>query len=834
MRKLIIQSATVLLAAILASVANADSNDDVLERLVVIRIDAQPLSTALIELSKQARVQVMTPAEKVKSLSTQGVHGEMSLALALTKLLEGTRLGFHAAGENVVGLDDNRDATTSSRIDQEQIRLAGAFDFQDAEAGGRASQNADESNLEEIIVSAQKRVENLQDVPISISVLTGDKLDKSTAHSITEELNRVPGVAAEEAAQGGGTIIRVRGVAPNGGLFSGSSPIAYYLDGVPFGLVDTAIAPNASGYDLQRVEVLRGPQGTLYGASALNGVVRVLTQDADLDQLEFKARTSGSSTDHGGGNYRADAAFNAPIVPGKMAARAVLGYQRLGGWIDNPNENNANDGRIRNARLKINAQPTERLSIGMSAWLSRQDYGAPTNSNDQRQSNSLVREPGVIDLDSYGFKVGYEFSGFSLSSMTGYLKYASADTTDFLNATAGAFSYPLFESFDAAVFSQEINLNSTYEGVWQWSAGAIYRDAENSTAQELGRDGDSALGGEIQGNLATLDWTNTSKSYAVFGELRRRFLNDKLEATLGGRYFHDEVATREDDMVDPLVAPFYYRDKVSFNSTTPRVVLTWRPDENHTVYGSYSEGFRSGAPQTYYSTGGLGGFPAAKPDKLSNYELGAKADLLDRRFSLDTAVYFMDWQDVQQILSVPFNGVCCVGTLVNSKAASGLGFDLGLTARPYRGLELGATFSWNDLTFDEDVITGTTNVLFPKGDRLSGSPEYTAGASADYVFTLGGSGLEGRLSAAANYTSVQKTRGFDGEGNLLIGPGDPMVITRASFSIGAADRWEATLFGDNLGDEDGAIVRDPFSPLGNTGLRARPRTIGIQLEYRSQ
>lgn len=815
MHKFITRSATVLLATILASVANADSNDDVLERLVVIRIDAQPLSTALIELSKQARVQVMTPAEKVKSLSTQGVHGEMSLALALTKLLEGTRLGFHAAGENVVGLDDHRDATTSNHINQEQVRLAGAFDFQDAEAGGQMSQSVDETSLEEIVVSAQKRVENLQDVPISISVLSGADLDKSTAHGITEELSRVPGVAASVGGQGGGTVIRVRGVAPNGGLFSGSSPIAYYLDGIPFGLVDTAIAPDASGYDLQRVEVLRGPQGTLYGASALNGVVRVLTQDADLDQFAFKVRTSGSSTDHGGGNYRGDAALNAPIVPGKLAARAVLGYESLSGWIDTPNKTDANDGRLRNARVKLNAQPTEQLTIGMSAWLSRQDYGAPSVADDRRQTNSLVDEAGSIDLDSYGFRVGYDFPGFSLTSMTGYLEYESADTTDFLNA--GGFSYPLIEAFDASVFSQEINLNSTYDGPWQWTAGAIYRDAENSTFQTLP-------------DIVTLDWTNKSKSYAVFGELRRRFLNGKLEGTLGWRYFHDDVTTLEDELVPPVVPPNYFREKASFNSTTPRVVLTWRPNDTSTMYGSYSEGFRSGAPQTYYSTGGLGGFPAAKPDKLRNYEIGAKADLLDRRFSLDAAVYFMDWQDVQQILQVLFNDVCCVGTLVNSRSASGVGIDLGLTTRPFRGLELGVTFSWNDLTFDEDVITGEQgNILFAKGDRLAGSPEKTAGASAEYVFPLGGTALQGRLSASANYTSEQTS------GNQLSpASGDSMLIARASVSVLSADHWETTLFGDNLSNEEGAINRDFFSPLGRMGSRVRPRTIGIQLEYRFQ
>ena len=135
--------------------------------------------------------------------------------------------------------------------------------------------------------------------------------------------------------------------------------------------------PDANSYDLDRIEVLRGPQGTLYGASALNGVVRVLTNDANLNDFDFKARAGVSSTDSGGGNWREDAAVNLPIIDGKLAARLVVGEEHDSGWINSPIKNNINDGDIKNVRFKINAQPIDDLSVKLGATHEQSNYGAP-------------------------------------------------------------------------------------------------------------------------------------------------------------------------------------------------------------------------------------------------------------------------------------------------------------------------------------------------------------------------------------------------------------------------------------------------------------------------
>jgi iron complex outermembrane receptor protein len=834
-----------LLSFATLSVASADK--------LAFHIDAQDASTALTEFGRQSQTQILFAFELVKGLTTQAVIGDYELTDAIGILLDGTGLqaspraggvlvvepiGAHHGAANPSSA--MQFATANSATDSEmsaagsakeseksfwdRIRLAqnepaspsdrsSSGDEKPSQDSGKSS---DQQTLEEIVVTAQKREERLKDVPISITVLNGENLDHSTAQGIAEELTRVPGVSTFAHTQAGGTVVTVRGASAGSPVYAGSSPVSYYLDSVPFGLVQSAIAPDASAYDLARVEVLRGPQGTLYGANAQAGVVRILTKDPDLNQFEVKMRASDSGTDGGSNNFRGDVAVNAPIVEGKLAVRAVLGYQDQSGWIDTPLKNNANDAQLRNARVKIGAQPTSELSIVASAWISRGDYGGLSASDDNARRTTAFDESYSIDYDAYGVKVGYEFQTFSFTSMTSYLDYSSGGITD----SRGIFGSPvaLLVSFDADVVSEEINFASTRQGPWRWTAGAMYRDGKDRNFADA-----TALG--VQGSIITLDWTNRSKSYAAFGELSRRFYNDKLEWTLGVRSFHDDVLSREDHVLPPINPPNYYRAEDSFNSTTPRAVLTWHPTTALSFYGSYSEGFRSGTPQSYYTVGGVPGFPPAKPDKLHNYEIGTKGGT--SRLGFEAAVYYMDWKDVQQSLTVVYHGAP-VSAIVNGESASGVGVDLGVTARPLPGLEVGANVSWNDLTMDADILSAGA-VLFAKGDRPNFSPEYTAALFADYAFPLGGSGFKGRLSASGNYSSEQTFRGFSGP-VVVPAAGDPILVARAAFSIQSPNHWDLTIFGDNLNNEKGAVVGNPFFGA-DASARVRPRTVGVQMDY---
>jgi iron complex outermembrane recepter protein len=674
---------------------------------------------------------------------------------------------------------------------------------------------SEQTDLDEVVVTAQKREQRAQDVPISLSVMSGADLDKSSIQSVTDALSLVPGVAVNTTGQGGETILTVRGVTASGALFAGPSPIGYYLDSVPFGLVRSAVEPDASTYDLNRVEVLRGPQGTLYGASALNGVVRVITNDADLNEFDFKGRTGLSTTDGGGGNYRGDMAVNLPIIEGALAARLVVGEEHDSGWIDTPIQNNANDSDRKDVRLKITAQPTSDLTIKLSAMHEEANYGAPSEGTDDF-SPSTKNQPIDSHYNAYDTKVDYQSQWFSVSSATSYFTYYNSGSLD---VAPGQDTPPLTTLLTSRVFSEELDLNSKLEGPWRWSAGAFYRDAHDNTFQ--------TLGDLIPAPVSQVD---TSRSWAVFGEIGRRFMDNQLELSVGGRYFHDDVGLQQLILFGEAPGTPLINTKSPFDATTPRVVLTWFPAHEYTMYASYSEGFRSGFPQSELVQVAAPDLAPVKPDKLHNFEVGAKGNMLDNRLTFDAAVYYMKWDDIQQTLGITIPGSTAhIVASVNGQAASGMGVDFAVTARPIKGLALGLNFSWNGLSEDSAVLS-SGQLLFPSGSRIDSSPAYTAGANAQYSFPFSSTGWTGQAEAILRYTSEQTTTAVSSGSGLPPNVVESNTITtgRVSFSVSAPSHWRVMLYCDNVGNNRDVPLAQ-VTPYTSNSMQ--PRTTGVQVDY---
>jgi iron complex outermembrane recepter protein len=669
--------------------------------------------------------------------------------------------------------------------------------------------------LAEVVVTAQKREQRAQDVPISLSVLGGADLDKSSIQSVTDALGLIPGVAVNLTGQGGGTTLTVRGVTSSGPLFAGPSPIGYYLDAVPFGLVRSAVEPDPNIYDLNRIEVLRGPQGTLYGASALNGVVRVLTNDADVNNFDLKGRAGVSTTESGGGNWRGDMAVNIPIVDGKLGARLVVGSQHDSGWINAPVGYNINDTDSKNFRFKMTALPSDDLSIKLSAMHQQVDQGAPPTGTDDY--SATTQEQNIkTRFNSYDVKVDYQAPLFTVSSATSYFDYLNDGSLDL---APGVPIPPLTTRLTSRVFTEELNFNSRLQGPWRWSVGAFYRDARDNTYQTLG-------------DLipAPVDEDDTSKSYAVFGEVGRRFLDNQLELAVGARYFHDDVGLEQNILFGQPPGTPLIRTKTGFNATTPRVVLTWFQSHDYTMYTSYSEGFRSGFPQSELVQVVDTSFAPVKPDKLHNYEVGGKGTALDGRLIFDAAVYYMKWNDIQQTLGIPVPGsTAYIVANVNGQSASGMGVDFAVTARPVQGLSLGLSFSWNGLAQDSAVYSGGA-LLFPSGSRIDSSPEYTAGATAQYRFPISSSGWTGELEALGRYTSVQTSTHTSAGADVppVVVNSDAITTARVAFSVMAPTHWRVMAYCDNVGNNRGVPLAFP-TPY--TSISSRPRTVGLQLDY---
>jgi iron complex outermembrane receptor protein len=681
---------------------------------------------------------------------------------------------------------------------------------------GVAETSAESSSLNEIVVTAQKREQRIQDVPISLSVMSGADMDKSSIQSVSDALGMVPGVAVNVTGQGGETRLTIRGVTAAGSLFAGPSPIGYYLDSVPFGLVRSAVQPDANSYDLNRIEVLRGPQGTLYGASALNGVVRVLTNDADLNEFDFKARGDVSSTSSGGGNWREDAAVNLPIVEGKLAARLVVGQEHDSGWIDTPIKNNANDADIKNIRLKINAQPIDDLSIKLGATHNESNYGAPPEGDNNYQP-SVKNQPIESRFSAYDAKVDYQTPWFAVSSATSYFTF---DNNGSLDVAPGVDTAALTTDQKSRVVSEELNLTSKLDGPWRWSVGAFYRNARDTTYQ--------TLGDLIPAPVSEAD---TSRSGALYGEVGRKFLDNQFEISAGARYFKDIVGL--DQLVlfgQPAGTPLL-RTQSDFHALTPRVVLSWFPAKDYTMYASYSQGFRSGFPQSELTQLAAPDLVPVRPDKLENYEVGTKGNLFDDKVSFDLAVYYMKWKDIQQTLGIPLPGsTAFIVASVNGQSASGVGVDFAVTARPIEHLTVGVNLSWNGLSEDADVLSGG-QVLFPSGTRIDDSPAYTAGLNAQYDIPFGSTGWAGELGATARYTSHQTTTSASNGSALppTVLESDTITTARTSFTLVAPTHWRVMVYCDNVGNNTRV-------PLANTtpftDISQRPRTTGMQVDYR--
>lgn len=830
---------------------------DVPSKEIALDIKPQPMVDALNGWAQQTGFQIIVPDEcAANKIDAPRVRGRLTAQAALSRLLAGTSLTYEFVNERTVAVHEQVPVSrpglrsaASEQVNRRFLRVAMAR----AEEAGRASDggvtesetrmmtaaNVREAEngkprrgvLEEIIVTAQKREERLQDVPISISVLSGVELDKSNIADLREAFTRIPGVVADRFF-GDGDQISIRGVSTGVAAFSGSSTVAYYLDAAPFGFVRSALAPELGHYDLDRVEVLRGPQGTLYGASALSGVIRVLTQDPSFEGFDLKARVGASHTAEfsSGMNYRADAAVNIPIVEDKLAARATVSYQDWSGWIDKPlvGKKDVNDAQLSTMRLKIRAQPTDQLSMLAAVWLDRGDQGGLPLGRRDHTRRVTVDEPLERGYDSYSFKIGYDFPAFNLTSATSYLDYETRNT----NAFGTIFRDNIFT---ARVFSQEINVASTHEGPWRWSVGGLYRDAEEISFM---RHKNVDVNGPLLWN--PIDNDSISESFAWFGEVTYAFLEDRLELTAGMRYFEDTQThiVRSDLTLATIPAtPFEFEDE--FDKWTPRVILNWRPSDQLTLYASYAQGYRSGMGQ--YIAGiniaALAGVEVvpADPDTLTNYEIGAKGDLFGGFVTFDTAVYFADWKDSQQTIYVIAPNNQNWPAVVNSESFTGIGVDAALTVRPVEGLELGGTLSWNDLKAQADVSSGL-GVLIPKGARPAVSAEVTAGGSASYAFPLfGGAGFTGRLAGSINYTSPQTYYAVDGS-TTIAREGDSIVMGGSSFTIDAPGHWSLTFYVDNITDENG----NPSAQLNDAGflteegyeLRLRPRTIGLQFDFR--
>jgi iron complex outermembrane receptor protein len=788
-------SATALMAA--AQAASAQPSASVSEARLRFDIPAQPLGQALITYSRQAHVAIAAPAALVAGKQSRQTSGEMSPQQALSVLLEGT------------GLASARTAGGGLTLVAEQ-----STGPQSVEA---ASQDEAEP-LEEIVVTAQGREQRLLEVPSAVTAMGSKELEARRSTSLNDLQYAVPGLS-QYASSPGQELIQMRGMSSNLGL----STVGVYFN--EFSTTNEKVQSGGIGsntdirmLDMARLEVLRGPQGTRYGAGSMGGTIRYIPAKPDLTAFGGSVEAEIGTVADGDESYRANVVLNAPLVEDKLGLRLVAGYQRDGGWIDNTytGQEDTNEAEYRTFRASVLARPSENLEL--SLLYVREDNKQPNqNYGTDRKSSSTIQSYLKDRYDLVNGVVSYDLGFATLLDSIGYLDRAVVNqqdlTASFKPALDAIFGLPpeaitgvpFNQPADQRIFSNELRLTSNGKNRFNWTVGVYYRYGY-ANGDYLATSQPTPMPFDI----LRIQQELTGRSYAIFGEADYQ-LTDRLNILVGGRYFHDKQKTVSGSVVFGGAGTF--SGEASFETFNPRVALRYDVSSDTMVYANVAKGFRSGGFNVA-TTPDVS--DAYQPDEVWSYEVGGKSWLFDRRMSLEAAVYYSDWSDVQSNIVV--NNIAAI---LNGGTVQGWGFEAAATATPFTGLTLSATYSWNNLEYKNSVADHYT------GDPVDFARPVTYSASLDYRRPI--------FDETVGYFRADYQHADEGQYTLRNYLPAPIKIAaldlinlRAGLQFGAFD---VSLYVQNLTDEDSPLLpANGVTAFENT--EQAPRTIGLNVKAR--
>lgn len=661
----------------------------------------------------------------------------------------------------------------------------------------------------EIVVTAQRREQIITDVPIAIQAFSGKKLEETGVSNLAELIDFIPGASEGRGNAAGIQSYQIRGVSS----FYGDSTIGYYLDEAAYVIPNRNYAPVARTFDVQRVEVLRGPQGTLYGLGSMGGTIRFITADPDLDRFRARGDAGVSFTKGGKTNYFGDLALSMPVIKDRLAIRGAASYERKGGFAFSPSFPGDLDGdEFQNYRVKLLAQPTDALTIklGYQRNITADDWGRNyDNANLKRFVASPVKGFAKQVYDMYTGFASWDLGPVKLESSTGYIDRRDKFTGPIV---LGPRAFRLDTINESESFVQEVRAVSNGTSPLQYVFGAIYQDAVST--EDI-----AVTGGPPISVISTYD----SKSYALFGEISYGFLNDALRPLVGLRYFKDnrDFTTQSRK---PFVTPPFEKE-AKFSSVSPRFNLSYQPTDNSLFYVNAAKGFRSGTFNTAaaVNVGGPGVSFEVAPDKLWSYEVGTKLTLADRRVVLELAAYTFDWSDVQLNYTVAGG----VQVIRNAGKVKAYGFEYGLTWRPLPGLSIEASGNINSTKFNKlinpAVFAGTPNIA--EGKQVASVPKNHHSVGATYRTPLR-DGLDLFLNGSYSYISKQGDIGVDIPTIARFGAfGDNHHQVRARIGL-EFEKFGVHLFGENLLNDG-----DPIQVSGSGSTRYYPRVIGLELRF---
>jgi iron complex outermembrane recepter protein len=803
-------------------------------------VSAQAATTGIPEFARQAGIQILVPEPLVHGKQVTAVTGSHSIAEALSILLKDTGLTAKSAD----GLTYTLAVRASPLADPSTAPVV-------APPGGQTESSEHEiteDKLEEITVTANKRYQRLQDVPASITAETGTTLQHRGATQLEDIVQTTPGLTNAGAGGGNSTDLTIRGVT-TGGLGLKQSTVALLFDDIPLDpAFSTQSATNLRAVDIERVEVLRGPQGTLFGSGSLSGAVRFITNKPDLEDYSGSAEVTGASTDGGSGSGSGTLVLNAPIIQDKLAVRLV-GYRfDDGGWVDDirTHQSDVNGSHTGGGRVEIEGQPTDRLTVTLT--------GAYQDSHDLGAGESLYRQPAGagpsdevtnlrrstdLDVVSKIANVGvrYDLDSVSLFSSSAYIRRETVQLDDagyYNDALALALGVPELTGAAAPavtynnqdIFTQELRATSRGGGPLKWTIGAFYLDAN--------LDGGQAISSPTLFNLIGVPDLGNLQSHGnqteVSGFAETTYtLADKWDLTAGVRVSNTSLKSTTDSTGVLLVGSVNPADVVSgaisqhSTNADPRFSLAYRANPDLTLYATVSRGHRVGGPNLTAGLGGPGIPTSYQSDSLWNYEAGAKSQLFDGRLQLSGDLYYIDWSNIQVALIK--NNVNYVG---NASSAGIYGGEFEGVAKPQKWLDLGGSLSLSHGALTQDVpdLTRVTGLIGVKsGDLLPASPETQVTLFSQGNFSVMSRDAYVRISDS--YIGSEYTD-FDRQGTRF---GDYNTLDlRAGVYL---SHIEVVAFAKNLTNSAGAQSASDPTYVGpvvanpQLAYRIRPRTVGL-------
>jgi len=703
-----------------------------------------------------------------------------------------------------------------------------------------------DTELATVIVTATRRSESLQNVAGQVTALTGSALEQMNAQNFADFAGFVPGLSY--ASTGASTnLIVIRGITTGSQL---SSAIGLYLDDVPLG-ASTSFGVgyqslNINAFDLSRVEVLNGPQGTLYGATSLGGTVKYITAPPDLKSFSAQAGVGVSTTEHGGINHSYTGMVNMPFGSGIGAVR-IDGYQEYdSGYAKDPIYHRDNQGwyRSEGGRFSLLVQPVDGLDVRLSASTQH----IPSESADVAFRNPVSHQPtyGTYDqayptfqpsdysLTMYSGVVSYDFSFAKLTSISGYqINNGTSDTDQSLVYQAalagfggGADPWSLYVNTTTKKFTQEFRLASHDNTYFQWLVGGYFDTEKTSEIVDLF---DFANPGGTFFGLSpfTSFLPSTYREYATYAD-GTVFITKQLELGLGVRYSKQRQAYEE--TISGLLATGSAKVFTPPVATSDQSVMTYliNPKFHITddlmVYARAASGFRPGGPN-FVLAPGLGN-PTFAADSLWNYEVGEKATFLDRRVALDFDVYDILWKNIQVTVN---NGG--VNQLENAGTARVTGAEMALSYRILSPLTLSGSAAYTDARLSSPArVLGITST----GARLPLSPRFNFALTSTYTFNI-----------VDKYTgAVTITDRYIGGRNAGFGtPVSPLYALGAyntadlNLAVNAPHGLEADLFLKNVFDKAGevsaATLANQYNPAAPVPVYiSEPRTVGVALKVK--